>query len=205
MFDIGWTELLLIGIVALIVVGPNDLPGMFRALGRFTAQIRSMARDFQRSMNEAADETGMRDVASDLRSMTSPRAMGMDALRDLSSLESNDMPNEEKAESADSKKLSEARAEAKRKIEEHSARTAQSRLDAEAKAAEAEKAGATPKAAPASGKAGAKSASKTATPARKSAKKPAARGKTAGAGAGTNAAKKPAAKKRAATKADDAS
>lgn len=68
MLDIGWTELLLIGIVALIVVGPRDLPMMFRTLGRFTGKLRAMARDFQRSMDAAADDAGVRDLARDLRS-----------------------------------------------------------------------------------------------------------------------------------------
>ena len=53
MFDIGWSELLLIGVVALIVVGPKDLPRMFRTLGQFTARARHMARDFQRAMEDA--------------------------------------------------------------------------------------------------------------------------------------------------------
>ena len=67
MFDIGWTELLVIGVVALIVGGPKDLPGMFRTLGRFTAKARSMARDFSRAMEDAADEAGVKDVAKDLK------------------------------------------------------------------------------------------------------------------------------------------
>ena len=54
MLDIGWSELLVIGVVALIVVGPKDLPVMFRTLGRFTAKARSMAREFQRAMDDAA-------------------------------------------------------------------------------------------------------------------------------------------------------
>ena len=82
MFDIGWTELLVIGLVALIVVGPKDLPGMFRALGKFTAKASRMARDFQRAMEEAADESGVKDAASSLKGMTNPRKMGLDALKD---------------------------------------------------------------------------------------------------------------------------
>lgn len=82
MFDIGWTELLLIGIVSLIVIGPKDLPGMFRTLGRFTAKIRAMGREFQRAMEAAADESGVKDVAGDLRRAANPGKMGLDALKD---------------------------------------------------------------------------------------------------------------------------
>ena len=82
MFDIGWTELLVIGIVALIVVGPKDLPGMFKALGRFTAKMRNLAREFQRAMNQAADESGVSDITSDLKALRSAKSLGLDAVQD---------------------------------------------------------------------------------------------------------------------------
>ncbi|WP_102108154.1 Sec-independent protein translocase protein TatB [Oceaniglobus roseus] len=80
MFDIGWTELMVIGVVALIVVGPKDLPGMFRTLGRFTGKMKGMAREFQRAMEDAARDTGVDDVAKDLRKATSSKSLGLDAL-----------------------------------------------------------------------------------------------------------------------------
>ncbi|MCY1126272.1 Sec-independent protein translocase protein TatB [Frigidibacter sp. RF13] len=80
--DIGWTELLVIGVVALIVIGPEDLPEMFRQLGRFTAKIRSMAREFQRAMDQAARESGVNDVAKDLKAATSAKSLGITAVKD---------------------------------------------------------------------------------------------------------------------------
>jgi sec-independent protein translocase protein TatB len=79
--DLSWSELLVIGIVALIIIGPKDLPGMFRELGRFTAKVRSMGREFSRAMEQAAKDTGVKDVAEDLRKMSSPKAMGLDAVK----------------------------------------------------------------------------------------------------------------------------
>jgi sec-independent protein translocase protein TatB len=82
MFDIGWAELVVIGVVALIVIGPRDLPDMFRTLGRFTAKARNMARDFQRAMEAAAKESGVKDVAKDLKAATSPKNLGLDAVKE---------------------------------------------------------------------------------------------------------------------------
>jgi sec-independent protein translocase protein TatB len=79
--DLSWSELLVVGIVALVVIGPKDLPGMFRELGRFTAKIRAMGREFSRAMEQAAKESGVKDVADDLRKVTNPKAMGLDAVR----------------------------------------------------------------------------------------------------------------------------
>lgn len=69
MLDIGWSELLLIGIVALIVVGPKELPGLFRTVGRYTGKARAMAREFQRSMEQAADDSGLNEATGGLKNL----------------------------------------------------------------------------------------------------------------------------------------
>lgn len=79
--DLSWSELMVVGIVALVVIGPKDLPGMFRELGRFTAKIRAMGREFSRAMEQAAKETGVQDVADDLKKVANPKAMGLDAVK----------------------------------------------------------------------------------------------------------------------------
>ena len=78
MFDLGLTELLLIGIVALIIVGPKDLPVLFRRVGEFVGRMKGMAREFTSAMNDAADETGMKDVAKTMRAATNPIKTGLD-------------------------------------------------------------------------------------------------------------------------------
>jgi sec-independent protein translocase protein TatB len=80
--DIGWTELVLIGVAALIFIGPKDLPEMFRTLGRFTAKLRSMSREFSRAMEQAANESGVKDVAKDIRNVTSPGNLGLNAVKE---------------------------------------------------------------------------------------------------------------------------
>lgn len=83
MFDIGWSELLLIGVVALIVIGPEDLPKLFHTLGRITSRARSMAREFSSAMEDAAKASGLDDAAKtlkDVNALTSKRALGLDAL-----------------------------------------------------------------------------------------------------------------------------
>ena len=75
MFGLGWAELLVVGIVALVVIGPKDLPEMFRQLGRFTAKARAMAGEFSRAMEQAAKESGAADVAKDLKNVASAKSM----------------------------------------------------------------------------------------------------------------------------------
>ncbi|KQU75812.1 preprotein translocase subunit TatA [Aminobacter sp. DSM 101952] len=66
MFEIGWTEMLVIAVVMIVVVGPKDLPKMLRTIGRMTAKARSMAGDFQRQFNEALKEAELDDVKKSL-------------------------------------------------------------------------------------------------------------------------------------------
>jgi sec-independent protein translocase protein TatB len=69
MFDIGWTEMLVIAIVMIVVVGPKDLPRMLRTFGKTTAKLRSMAGDFQKQFNEALKEAELDDVKKSVDSL----------------------------------------------------------------------------------------------------------------------------------------
>ena len=70
MFDLGWLELLVIGITALIVVGPKELPQLFRTVGRFFGKAKAMAREFSQSMEDAANESGLKDATKTLNSIS---------------------------------------------------------------------------------------------------------------------------------------
>ncbi|KAB2680737.1 MULTISPECIES: Sec-independent protein translocase protein TatB [Brucella/Ochrobactrum group] len=62
MFDIGWSELLIIAIVMIVVVGPKDLPKMLRAFGKATARMRATANEFKQQFDEALKEAELDDV-----------------------------------------------------------------------------------------------------------------------------------------------
>src|ERR1044071_6460746 len=71
MFDIGWGELVVIGIVALIVIGPKELPGVLRSLGQWTSKIKRMAGEFQGQFQEAMREAEMADLKKQADNLTS--------------------------------------------------------------------------------------------------------------------------------------
>ncbi|MDI6025848.1 Sec-independent protein translocase protein TatB [Corticibacterium sp. UT-5YL-CI-8] len=72
MFEVGWSEMLVIAVVMIVIVGPKDLPKMLRTIGRMTSKMRSMAGDFQRQFNDALKEAELDDVKK-----------SVDALKDL--------------------------------------------------------------------------------------------------------------------------
>ncbi len=69
MFEIGWTELLVIAVVAIVVIGPKDLPRAMRTVGQWTTKVKRMAGDFQRQFNEAVREAELDDVKKEVASL----------------------------------------------------------------------------------------------------------------------------------------
>lgn len=88
LFDLGWSELLVIAVVLVVVVGPKDLPGMLRTFGRVMRQMRGMAGDFRRQFDEALKEAELDDVRKgidDVRSLD-PRGAIRDAMNPMKAI-----------------------------------------------------------------------------------------------------------------------
>ncbi|QPM89300.1 Sec-independent protein translocase protein TatB [Pseudooceanicola algae] len=130
MFGMGWTEILVIGVVALVVVGPKELPGLFRNVGQFVGRARGMAKEFTRAMEEAADQSGMREASNTLKGLSNPKAFGLDKVREATDL------TKWKPESSTGK-LAAERAEASKKIQAAAAKAATNRIEGEKAAASA--------------------------------------------------------------------
>lgn len=143
MFDLGWTELLVIGIVALIVVGPKDLPVLFRNVGRFVGKARGMAREFSTAMHEAADEAGVNDIKKGLKTATNPVSSAMDGLNEAARDVAKSIDPTKFDPESETGKLAAERAQQAKKIQATTARATAERkakeaADALAKAEEAE-------------------------------------------------------------------
>lgn len=98
MFDIGWSELLVIAIVLIVVVGPKDLPPMIRAFGKTMAGFRKMAGDFRAQFDEAMKEADMDDVRqtiADVRNLNPTNSLrdAMNPLRQLGNDIRSDLQN----------------------------------------------------------------------------------------------------------------
>ncbi len=88
MFDIGWSELLIIGVMALIVVGPKDLPVLLRTIGRYVGMIRRQAADFRAQFDEALRESELDQIRKDMNDIrqdvsSTVRDAGRQVERDL--------------------------------------------------------------------------------------------------------------------------
>lgn len=72
MFDIGWSELLLIAVIAILVVGPRDLPRLMRTVGQYTSKLRSMSRELKTQFDQAVREAELDDVRKSLTDLKTP-------------------------------------------------------------------------------------------------------------------------------------
>jgi sec-independent protein translocase protein TatB len=66
LFDVGWQELLIIGLVAIIVIGPKELPRVLRTVTLGIRKVRGMARDFQDGLEELAREADLQDLRKEI-------------------------------------------------------------------------------------------------------------------------------------------
>lgn len=78
MLGLGWTEMLVVGVIALIVIGPKDLPVVMQRVGKFAGQIRRMGNDFQRELNKT---TGLDEVRNLRNSIAAPLKKTSDEIR----------------------------------------------------------------------------------------------------------------------------
>ncbi|SLN11535.1 Sec-independent protein translocase protein TatB [Ruegeria meonggei] len=143
MFDLGMTELLVIGVVALIVVGPKDLPVLFRNVGRWVGKARGMAREFSSAMNDAADQAGVNEIKKGLNAATNPVGSAMDGVKEAAQDMAKSIDPTKFDPDSETGKLAAERAEQAKKIQASTARAAAERkakeaADALAKAEEAE-------------------------------------------------------------------
>lgn len=76
MFDLGWSEMAIILVVALLVIGPKDLPRVAREIGRWSAKARSMAREFQRSLDDMAREAELQDIKAEIEKASRTNVAG---------------------------------------------------------------------------------------------------------------------------------
>lgn len=88
--SLGFNEIVILGVLALIVVGPKDLPLLFRKLGQWTAKLRGMAQEFRTGFDELARQAELDELRKEvdaLRRTTSLQEIGRDLSRPLPTLE----------------------------------------------------------------------------------------------------------------------
>ena len=105
MLDIGWTELLVIAVILIVVVGPKDLPPMIRAFGKMTSRLRRTAGEFRAQFDEALREAELDDLrksVDDVRSLNPKNAL-RDAINPLRQVGDEIKADLKKATTADAK------------------------------------------------------------------------------------------------------
>ena len=66
MFSFGWSELAMIAVVVIIIIGPKEIPNLLKQIGTFTKSIKKISREFKSSLNEIANDTELKDVKKSL-------------------------------------------------------------------------------------------------------------------------------------------
>lgn len=135
MFGMGWSEMVVIGIVALIVVGPQELPGLFRTVGQYVGKAKGMAREFSRAMDQAADQAGVKEIKQGLNAASNPTKFAKDSVKKQVMGDAETLTPERQATK---EKLSDAMAQAAIKRQEAEAAAQQTATEAEADAEWAE-------------------------------------------------------------------
>ena len=89
MFSFGWSEIALIVIVVIIVVGPKEIPNLLRQIGTFSKSLKKISRDFKNSLNELAEENDLKDVKksiSDLKNIKKNLDPTVDFQKEINSI-----------------------------------------------------------------------------------------------------------------------
>jgi|TARA_B100001245_G_scaffold164545_1_gene124220 sec-independent protein translocase protein TatB len=89
MFSFGWSEIALIVIVVIIVVGPKEIPNLLKQIGTFSKSLKKISRDFKNSLNELAEENDLKDVKksiSDLKNIKKNLDPTVDFQKEINSI-----------------------------------------------------------------------------------------------------------------------
>ena len=102
MFGLGWQEIAIVAVVLIIVVGPDDLPGLLRTVGRWVGNLQGMARDFRRQIDTMADDAGFAEERKmfDQARNFSPDKILKDAIDPSGEIEKDLSETTQKAEEA---------------------------------------------------------------------------------------------------------
>lgn len=79
MFDVGWSELFVIAVVAIVVIGPKDLPKLMRSFGHYAGKVRRTAAEFQRQFEEAMREAELEEVKKAIESVKTESTLDLNA------------------------------------------------------------------------------------------------------------------------------